>query len=63
MNYIFDLCVKLLSVASSFIGLTYKEINVVVFCIIWPILTAYLVFTLIKQKREIRNLKNILKKE
>ena len=35
----FDVCVRLLYEVAEVIGITYEEINVWVFCVIWPILT------------------------
>lgn len=38
MNEIFDQCVALLVSLAKLLGITYEEINVIIFCIIWPIL-------------------------
>ena len=35
----FDYCVQLLIDLASILGITYEEINVWLFCIIWPLLT------------------------
>ena len=35
----FDVCVKLLFDVADIIGISYEEINVWMFCVIWPILT------------------------
>ena len=35
----FDFCVNLLFDVANVMGITYEEINVWVFCVIWPILT------------------------
>ena len=35
----FDFCVKLLFDVADVMSITYEEINVWVFCVIWPILT------------------------
>ena len=35
----FDICVKLLFDVADVVGITYEEINVWIFCVIWPILT------------------------
>ena len=37
MNEIFDWCVQVLEICALLVGLTYKEINVWIFCIIEPI--------------------------
>lgn len=43
MDRIFDICVHFLENLASLTGLTYKQINVWIFCIIWPILTLILI--------------------
>ena len=35
----FDFCVKLLINVANILGITYEEINVWIFCVIWPILS------------------------
>ena len=37
MNLVFDLCVYLLMVGAEVFNCTYEEINVVIFCIVGPI--------------------------
>ena len=39
IDEIFNFCVHLLYDLASIIGITYEEINVWLFCVIWPILT------------------------
>ena len=39
IDEIFNFCVYLLYDLASIIGITYEEINVWLFCFIWPILT------------------------
>ena len=39
----FDRCVDLLNYIAMRTGMTYKQINVVVFCYIWPAVTVGLV--------------------
>jgi len=43
MDSIFDWCVDVLVYWASILGITYKEINVWVFVIIWPIVTIALI--------------------
>ncbi|NVJ85831.1 MAG: hypothetical protein HWE15_05965 [Algoriphagus sp.] len=38
MNQIFDWCVDFLYWLSDILGMTYKEINVWIFVIIWPLI-------------------------
>ena len=39
---VFAICVNIMSYLGDLTGLTYNEINVVVFCILWPLHTLYL---------------------
>jgi hypothetical protein len=56
MDQIFDWCVNVLVYWAQVFGITYKEINVWVFVILWPILTIVLVGVIIQQQRTIRKL-------
>ena len=42
IDVVFDYCVKLLIDAASFLGITYEEINVWLFVVIWPLLSLVL---------------------
>lgn len=60
MDQIFDWCVNVLVYGAGIFGITYKEINVWVFVIIWPILTVILFGIIVVQQTRIRQLsKNI----
>ena len=56
MDQIFDWCVNILVYWAGVLDITYKEINVWVFVIIWPILTVLLVAIIVWQQRKIRQL-------
>lgn len=56
MDQIFDWCVDALVYWAQVFGITYKEINVWVFVIIWPILTILLIGIIVGQYRTIRKL-------
>ena len=56
MDQIFDWCVDILVYWAGIFGITYKEINVWVFVIIWPILTVILIGIIVMQERRIRQL-------
>lgn len=56
MDQIFDWCVDVLIYWAGFLGITYKEINVWVFVIIWPLLTILLIGIIVSQRRIIRKL-------
>ncbi len=56
MDQIFDWCVNVLVYWAGILGMTYKEINVWVFVIVWPLVTLILVGIVIQQYRTIRKL-------
>ena len=56
MDQIFDWCVNVLVYWAGVLGITYKEINVWVFVIIWPVLTLLLAVIIVLQQRKIRQL-------
>ena len=56
MDTIFDWCVHVLVYWAGVIGITYKEINVWVFVIIWPVVTASLAGIIFVQQRKIQQL-------
>lgn len=56
MDQIFDWCVSVLIYWANIVGITYKEINVWVFVIIWPILTMVLITIIVRQRQRIQQL-------
>jgi hypothetical protein len=60
MDRIFDWCVNVLVYWAGTLGMTYKEINVWVFVILWPILTVALIGIIFLQHRKIRKLLKLL---
>jgi hypothetical protein len=60
MDAIFDWCVGVLVYFAGVFGITYKEINVWVFVIIWPILTLVLIALVSIQQVRIRRLQKML---
>ena len=59
IDIIFNWAVNALHKTGSLLGITYEEINVWLFCIIWPALTLlliYWVFYLLKQNRKLKKL-------
>jgi hypothetical protein len=58
MDQIFDWCVNVLVYWAGIFGITYKEINVWVFVILWPIFTIILVTIILWQQRMIRHLRS-----
>jgi hypothetical protein len=59
INYAFDLCVLALVKSAELIGMTYKEINVWIFCIIGPIAFILLVIALMRQIRLTRKFESL----
>ncbi len=53
----FDVCVKLLFDVADIIGISYEEINVWIFCVIWPILTLIMFAEILRLRLKI-NIKN-----
>ncbi len=58
-NIIFDLLVKWLIDLSHFLGITYKEINIIIFCILEPIVYLIMLIIIYKQWKLIKSLKQI----
>ena len=56
MDQVFDWCVDILVYWAGILDITYKEINVWVFVIIWPVLTVILIGIIVAQRRMIRNI-------
>ena len=57
MNAIFNWCVDMLYAWSSMLGITYEEINVIIFIILYPILIVLLIRYIIGLKRKIKSFK------
>ena len=57
IDRIFDLCVVFLVWLSQVTGTTYKQVNVIVFCILWPLFTLALVLAVIVQQVRIARLR------
>ena len=57
METIFDLCVQWLTVLAHTFGMTYKEVNVWIFIILWPIFTIILLLVIVWQQWKIRALR------
>jgi hypothetical protein len=56
MNAIFNWCVDLLYAWSSIIGITYEEINVIIFVFLYPLFVVLLIVYIIGLKRKIKKL-------
>ncbi len=59
IDFTFDFCVQLLFDLADLIGISYEEINVWLFCIIWPILSLIMFAEIIRLRLKL----NILDKD
>ena len=59
IDSLFKLCVIFLVDLADFLGLTYEEINIYIFVIIWPCLTLYQPIRIIWLKRKLRRQEKI----
>ena len=57
MDTIFQLCVAFLLWLAALTGTSYEEINVIIFCMIWPLLTLGLIVLCLVQRVQIRRLR------
>ena len=48
IDVVFNYCVRLLYDVASLIGITYEEINVWIFCILWPVVTIIMLAEIIR---------------
>jgi len=55
MDAVFDTCVQILVTLAEWTGLTYKEINVWIFVILWPLITLALAAWIMIRQFQIRN--------
>ena len=57
IDIVFQRCVDFLVWLAALTGTTYKEINVIIFCVIWPLLTIGLIALCLVQRAQIRRLR------
>jgi hypothetical protein len=57
VDALFDACVNLLIRLAHFFGVSYNEINIWIFCVIWPILTVTLCIVVVFQLIAIKKLR------
>ena len=57
MGQLFDLCVQFLLWLGRMTGTTYVEINIIIFCILEPIIFLVMAYIIYKQWRKIKELK------
>lgn len=59
MNTMFDNCVEVLEILAEMFNITYEEANVVIFCIIEPIIIIVLILYIIRLRKELKTFKII----
>ena len=52
IDIIFNWSVSALYVVAGWVGITYQEINVLIFCIGWPLVTVIMMATILKLWRK-----------
>ena len=62
MDNIFNFCVELLLDCAKLTGMTYKEINVWIFCVFWPAIILALCFRNITFREKIKKLEQQINK-
>jgi hypothetical protein len=60
IDTLFYLCVQILLWLAGVLGVSYNEVNIWIFCIIWPIVTIILIAMVWRQWITIRKLRNQL---
>ncbi len=55
----FDFCVQLLIDTARFLGISYEEINIWIFCVIWPILSLIMLAEIVRLRFKVNYLNNI----
>ena len=58
MDTVFWICVKIMQVMSKAIGITYQQLNVLLFVIVHPLITMLFAFGYFKYKRKYKESKD-----
>ena len=58
IDFTFDFCVQLLIDTANLMGISYEEINVYLFCVVWPILSLIMFAEIIRLRLKISCLDN-----
>ena len=56
IDRVFDWCVEWLLAGAATLGISYNAINVLIFCVLWPLFTLWLIWLVIYQRAKIRRL-------
>lgn len=57
VDYIFYLCVDILVWLAKLTGTSYELINIIIFIVIYPLILLFLLFVIMKQRKQIKNYK------
>ena len=63
IDALFDQCVQMLLWLADQFGTSYNTINIWIFCILWPFISAALISVVVWQYLKIRELKKELKQQ
>lgn len=58
VDNIFDICVIFLARFADLLGISYEEINLWIFCLIWPIVTILLFLEIVRLRFKVRRYRN-----
>ena len=59
IDLIFNVSVRWLYVCADWLGITYEEINVWLFCIVWPLITLVMTVWIVLLRRNIRRIQSL----
>ncbi len=54
IDTMFAFCVQVLTHLAQVLGMTYEEVNVWFFCVVWPAFTVLLIAVIAWQRRKLR---------
>jgi hypothetical protein len=57
VDMVFDWCVRVLTYGGHHLGMSYRAINVWVFCVVWPLFTLLLLGIIVLQRRQLQKQK------
>ena len=58
INSLYDVLAQILMHVSKFVGISYKHMNILVFCVIEPVIFLAMVYVIVKQFYKIKLLKS-----
>ena len=61
MNTIFWICVELMRIGSAYLGITYQELNVILFVVVHPLITFIIFIIALRYRRLYKQYKYLTK--